>query len=216
MNAGLFGGTFNPLHYGHLTVINHVKKTFSLDTVFLIPAAIPPHKTTRDLAPASDRLEMIQRSILDIPGLVASDIELKREGPSYTIDTVNYFKHILCKDTTLYLIMGSDAFFDIGTWKSTTQIFHRIKMIIMLRAGEMININSVASLINRVVSHDFKYNKEKRVFYHPVMKPVYLCDVPQIMLSSTQIRERVKRHLDIGSMVPAPVEAMIREKELYL
>ena len=118
MKSGLYGGTFNPFHNGHLKVITHVQKTFAMDRIHLIPSATPPHKTLSSLASARDRLEMIQRSVARLPGLQASDLEIRRPGPSFTVDTVRQFKAASPPGTALYFILGTDAFFEMDTWKS--------------------------------------------------------------------------------------------------
>ena len=211
----MYGGTFNPLHNGHIEVIKYVKKKFNLKCVHLIPCAIPPHKTTLDLAPAEDRFEMICRSVKNFPGLMASDIEITRPGPSFTIDTIKEFKRISLRDVLPYFIMGSDAFFDMYSWKNTSEIFHLSPVIIMMRAKEHRNLNDIASFIKNVVSHGYSLCPADNIFRHKTMQPVHICRVPEINISSTQIRERVKKNLPIDSMVPEPVARIIRKKGLY-
>jgi nicotinate-nucleotide adenylyltransferase len=139
--TGLFGGTFNPLHNGHIGIIEYVKQAFHLQKIFLFPSATPPHKSIRDLAPARDRMEMVRIWAKGQEGFYASDIELKRKGPSFTIDTINDFKNTAVKkshDHGLHfsLLMGSDAFFDIITWKNQALIFQAIPIIVMLRGDQ--------------------------------------------------------------------------------
>lgn len=216
LSEGLFGGTFNPLHNGHIEVIRHVKKVFGLARVHLIPSANPPHKPVLDLAPATDRLHMIEASVAGLPGFSASDVELKRNGPSFTIDTVAFFKDQAPCDTTLFLIMGSDAFFDIGTWKDTHAIFREIALIVMLREGYGASLNTIASFIRDVVSPGYRLDTGRQLFLHQEMKPVHVCKVPLMTVSSTEIRNRIKNNLPIGPFVPAPVETIIKNKGLYL
>ena len=216
MIEGLFGGTFNPLHRGHLDVIAHVKESFNLTRVHLIPSAIPPHKSFTDLAPATDRLEMVKRSIAGIEGLVASDVEINREGPSYTVDTVNHFKKNRPPGTDLRLIVGSDAFFEIDTWKRSREIFRLISIIVMIRPDQEKRSKSVACFLKDVISEDYKQTKGQEHFTHPVLKPVDVCKVPEIDISSTLIRQRVKEHLPLAPLVPRPVEEIIKQKGLYL
>ena len=122
MRFGLFGGTYNPVHIGHLRAALEVKEGFSLDEVFLIPAALPPHKMPGEVADADDRLHMLSLALEDAPGLTISDVELKRSGPSYTIDTVQHFKRNAPDQFQIYLIMGMDAFLEIDTWKSYDEL----------------------------------------------------------------------------------------------
>ncbi len=91
MRIGLFGGTFNPIHLGHIQVVHEVQEGFALERIILIPSALPPHKEPGGVADARDRMEMIRLAIADYPDFMVSDVELKRSGPSYTIDTVRHF-----------------------------------------------------------------------------------------------------------------------------
>ncbi|MFO7751412.1 MAG: nicotinate-nucleotide adenylyltransferase [Desulfobacteraceae bacterium] len=216
MNIGLFGGTFNPVHRGHIHVIRYVKELFALDTVYLVPCATPPHKADTDLAPARLRLEMVASAVKDLPGLVPSDIEIKRRGKSYTIDTINQLKEKWGQEDRLFLIMGSDAFLDIRSWKNSLELFSKTPVIVMLRAGEKRKIESLTSFINNRVSGDYRYEEKTGSFLHPQLKPVHLCSVPEIEISSTRIRNRVKQNMPTASMLCDSVETIIRQKGLYL
>lgn len=216
MIQGLFGGTFNPFHRGHLEVISHVKKMFNLDLVHIFPSAIPPHKSSTDLAPARERFEMVKLSVRGINGLFASDVEINRKGPSFTVDTVNHFKKDLPPNTDLRLIVGSDAFFDINTWKKSEEIFSLISIIVMIRPGLEKHSKDIASFLKNMISNDYSHINGQDLFSHPLLKPVYICKVPEIDISSTLIRQRVKKHLSLASLVPCPVEEIIRKKGLYL
>ncbi|MEA1968852.1 MAG: nicotinate-nucleotide adenylyltransferase [Thermodesulfobacteriota bacterium] len=246
MNTGLFGGTFNPLHNGHIDVISHVKEKFALDIIHVIPCATPPHKKDTNLVSAEIRFEMVKKSIKNIKGLIPSDVEIKRKGKSYTIDTINQFKRESDPGTNFFFIMGSDAFFDIKTWKKNLDIFRRIAIIVMIRAGEKRKLNSIESFIQNMVSNKYLYNRHGRSmvtasvttkneshlipnswkdfhiqersnsFFHPWMKPVHICNVPAINISSTKIRNLVKKNLSTKSMIPDSVEKIIRKKGLYL
>ena len=225
MNHGLFGGTFNPLHRGHLAVILHVKEAFNLDTIHLIPSAIPPHKPLTNLAPAADRFEMVKRSVADIHGLVASDVEIIRKGPSFTIDTVEHFINATPRTTELRLIVGSDAFFEMDTWKKGRTIFSLIPTIVMIRPGEEKQAKDIASFLQNVISKSYRPADKGNFFSPPVssdpdskwgVKPVYVCKVPEIDISSTLIRQRIKLHLPVATLVPKPVEEIINQRGLYL
>ncbi len=130
---GILGGTFDPIHLGHLRAAVEIQEGFSLDAVYLIPAAIPPHKQRTDMAAPEDRLEMVRRATEDLPELRVSDIELKRRGPSYTIDTICAFREKLPPKVWVYLIMGIDAFLEINTWKSYEDLLHIVPSIVINR-----------------------------------------------------------------------------------
>ena len=133
MKIGLFGGTFDPIHLGHLRAIKEVSERFGLSKTHLIPAALPPHKPNRDIATAKDRLEMIRLAVGSMAEFEISDIELNRSGPSYTIDTLKHFMAKTGATDQTYLIMGLDAFLEIDTWKAYLEIFKIVPVIIMAR-----------------------------------------------------------------------------------
>lgn len=215
MDAGLFGGTFNPIHNGHLGIAAHVKSCFSLDRVIFFPSATPPHKPGGNLAPAQDRYEMVVQSLEGKKGFTASDIELKRLGPSFTIDTLEAFRSAYGSGTCFYLLMGSDAFFDIPSWKRTRDIFEAVPIIIMLR-GDQRRVDAYISFVDEHISKGYTWEQKGNHFSHGRLKPIYICHVPRIDISSTMIRNRIRRHQSVSSLVPSPVADMIRQKDLYL
>ena len=214
MKVGLFGGTFNPFHNGHIEIIQYVKDRYGLNKIFLIPSATPPHKPDINLAPANDRFEMVRISLQDHENFFVSDKELIRKGPSFTIDTINEFKKEYGCNTDFSLLMGSDAFLDITTWKNKNKIFETIEIIIMLR-GHWKNYNAIVSFIDENISKGYFFNEQDNTFSHKKKKKILICRVPKINISSTMIRERVKNHESIKDFVPANIEKIIRTKELY-
>jgi len=214
MKAGLFGGTFNPFHNGHIEIIQYVKYTYDLEKIFLIPSATPPHKSNINLAPAKDRFEMVKQSLKDHENFFVSDKELIRKGPSFTIDTINEFKKEYGPTTLFYLLMGSDAFLDITTWKHKDQIFEAIRILIMLR-GHWENYNAIVSFIDENISKGYILNEQDNTFSHKKKQKIIICKVPKINISSTMIRDRVKNNQSIKDLVPANIEKIIRTKELY-
>ena len=215
MKEGLFGGTFNPLHNGHIEVITYVRKTFAIDRIHLIPSRIPPHKPSRNLAPAADRFEMIQKTVATLPGLFASDLELRRTGPSFTIDTISQFLDTAPPGTEPYFILGTDAFFEMDTWKQTSGIFKKTNIIIMTRAGEKKTLKEISVFLKSQISDGYQYDDASMAFTLPRLKSVYICRPPEIKISSTFIRHRVKEKQSIHSLVPGPVEDIIIKKGLY-
>jgi nicotinate-nucleotide adenylyltransferase len=215
MKAGLFGGTFNPLHNGHINVARHVKQQFNLDTLFIFPAAAPPHKTDIDLAPARDRYDMVVQSLAHMDGFTPSDIEVARKGPSFTIDTIHMFQQRYGDTCGFYLMMGSDAFFDIPTWKNQQAIFSEVPIIVMLRKG-MGPDRDIRSFLDEHISKGYTWDQTKNRFVHDRLQPVCICSVPKIDISSTRIRSRVKQGRAIKGLVPSPVEQIIIKRKLYL
>lgn len=214
MDIGLFGGTFNPLHNGHIGIAQYVRQACSLDKIFLFPSATPPHKPPEGLAPARDRLEMVGGSVAGIEGLIASDIELKRHGPSFTIDTIEAFKSLHGPEVNFFLIVGSDAFFDILGWKEKNLIFKALPLVIMLR-GEKQDKEAIGSFIDEKISKGYRWNEADSIFTHNSLHPIRICNVPRIDISSTMIRERIRKNQPITGLVPAIVETIIKKKDLY-
>ncbi|SDU61375.1 nicotinate-nucleotide adenylyltransferase [Desulfobacula phenolica] len=214
MKVGLFGGTFNPFHNGHIGILQHVKQTCGLEKIFLIPSATPPHKPDINLAPAGERFKMVKESLKGHKNFWVSDKELLRKGPSFTIDTIKEFKKEYGLQTFFFLLMGSDAFLDITTWKKKDQIFKAVPIIIMLR-GDWKNTHAITSFIDENISKGYIFNEQNNTFSHTKKQKIIICKVPRIDISSTMIRERVKNNKSIKEFVPANVEKIIRAKELY-
>lgn len=220
MRIGLFGGTFNPIHRGHLRAASEVIKIFNLDHIFLIPAALPPHKTPVTVASADDRLEMIKLAINGISGITVSDVELQRSGLSYTIDTVYHFKGTYPADALIYLIMGLDAFLEIDSWKSCLELLEQIPMIVMARPHERHQSAQqgwkiLESYLKSKISVDYRFSGSQNCFISAGMQPVHICDVKALNISSTKIRQEVKQKQTIENWVPTEVAEYIKHKGLY-
>ncbi len=221
MRIGLFGGTFNPVHFGHLRTVLEVRERFDLDRVYLIPSAMPPHKSEAGIASPSDRLEMIRRAVANEADFVVSDVELMRTGPSYTIDTLSFFADALPKTDPCFLIVGLDAFLEIHTWKDFRGILTRIPLIVMGRPGAFGCGQSgdmslaVADYLDGLAP-GYRYDREQSVFVHPGFQPVYLINVTSLDISSSAIRSLVRSGRSIRFLVPETVSEFIFSKGLYL
>ncbi|MBN1930226.1 MAG: nicotinate (nicotinamide) nucleotide adenylyltransferase [Desulfobacterales bacterium] len=221
MRIGLFGGTFNPIHLGHLRAVQEVQEAFNMDKCYLIPAAIPPHKKQIGIASAEDRFEMVKLATSDSPNFIVSDVELKRSGPSYTIDTVIYYQSILPKATQLYLIVGIDSFLQIEIWKFYPDLFSHIAFIVMARPGPrgkqiFSNRQVLENFMKSRISADYRFSIAQNCFMHPEKQAVYICDVSLLDISSTKIRRLIKDGRSIKFLVPEKVEEFIKTKGLYL
>lgn len=225
MRIGLFGGTFNPIHNGHLKAICEVQKGFALDKNYIIPSAIPPHKEQHSVVDAKDRIEMIRLAVSSTPDImksvIISDVELKRSGPSYTIDTIIYFKSILPEDSRIYFILGLDAFLEIDTWKSYMDLFMLTSFVVITRsAAEQNDISimrkSLENYLQNKISLNYKYSDSQSCYVNDKKKPVFFFDVNPINISSTKIRELINQGMSIKYLVPEKVEEFIKTKGLYL
>ena len=218
--TGLFGGTFNPIHVGHLRVAEDVRTGFGLEKIVFIPSAIPPHKTVIGLADAQARYAMIVEALSSYPDFVASDVEIHRQGPSYTIDTVTYFQKHLPGSVPCYLIVGMDAFLEIITWKSWQNLFDSIPFIVMTRpmGADAPHTDPLAEMENYIhtqVDKGYGYSPQQNCFMHQTKHPIYLKLVTPIDISSSAIRDRVRLGRSIQGLVPDGVDDYIKHKGFY-
>lgn len=186
MRLGLLGGSFNPIHHGHLITALRAAEAARLDRVVFIPAAVSPLKPAQGLAPAGDRWTLLKAAIRGNPLFAASDLELRRGGISYSIDTLREFRRRSPAD--LYWILGTDAARLLPKWKAVDEVRRLAKFIVVARPGDSI---------------PRKMSKESIV------------RAPLLEISSSEIRERVRKGLSIRYLVPEAVERLIRRKGLY-
>lgn len=209
---GLFGGTFNPVHLGHLRSAEEIREQFDLAKIIFIPAHMPPHKRVR-MAPASHRLAMVRQAIRDNPWFEASDIELQRQGNSYSFETIDYFTRLLGSRAELFFIIGSDVFRDISTWKQYPHFFAACNFIIMTRPGSP--VQDPAALLPRDLDRHFSYHARRRCFVHCSGRCIHVCNVTLLDIASTEIRSRLATGRSIQYLVPRPVALYIKDQNLY-
>ena len=218
--TGLFGGTFDPIHYGHLRSAWEVRERFEFNRIFIIPAAIPPHKRTKTIENAEDRLEMIRLATAGYPEFKVSDIELTRTGPSYTIDTVEYFKSQCEVESLFFFIIGSDAFLELDTWKAYLDLLKLVPFVVMIRPDAScpdisVKEHHIYDFLSSRVSEQYSYHSGDHSFVHPERPPVFIQKVTSLDISSTHIRRLIKQNRSIRFLVPEAVEQYIKAKGLY-
>lgn len=216
---GLFGGTFNPLHRGHLGVAKEVLHQFGLDQIHFIPCALPPHKTAEPLAGAIHRLEMVRLAVSDEPDLIASDVEIRRDGPSYTCDTLRAYKEHLLPNARLYFLVGLDAFLEIHTWKRFAHLFNEAAFIVMDRPGAAPDaatfLQIVLAYVQRHISPRYEFSEDDQLIRHPDRQAIRLAAVTPVDIASTQIRQMIQHGEAIAPLVTAKVARYIEAKGLY-
>ncbi|UCE17645.1 MAG: nicotinate-nucleotide adenylyltransferase [Gemmatimonadota bacterium] len=190
---GIFGGTFNPPHLGHLIVAEEVRQQCSLHKIVFMPSARPPHKVHSPLIDSQHRFIMTQLAVRDNPNFEISDMEMKRHGKSYTIDTLKEFRNTYGSHADIFFIMGGDSIFEIDTWKKPEELLGLCHVIVTTRPGfDLTRVNDRFG--DRII----------------------FVDVLNIDISSTDIRRRVREGRSILYLVPKGVEEYIRDEKLYL
>ncbi len=216
---GLFGGTFDPIHRGHLQVAEDVLRLYGLDRIWIIPCALPPHKTDGVLAAAEDRLAMARIAIADRRTLRVSDIEIQREGTSYTIDTLREFSRASGDGTELFFLVGIDAFLEMHTWKSYRQLFDLATFIVMTRPDATQPSLSLRDVILtytlRHISDGYAFSRDGNTLEHPEKKSIYPASVTPVAIASSRIRDMIRNGQSIRQWVGAGVDDYIVNKGLY-
>jgi nicotinate-nucleotide adenylyltransferase len=214
---GLLGGTFDPVHNGHLAVAERVQKVLKLDGVWFIPAALPPHKQGHadklEITSYAHRFAMLERAVASNSSFVVSDIESKRSTPSYSIDTINILLQTNRDQDIFYFIIGADAFLEIDTWKRYDELPELVNFVVISRPGYPLE------KVSRVIScnyPDYRSDQANKIWQSVKAKGKFiLLAMDPIPVSSTVIRERVRKGDPITGMVPTMVEDYIRKQKLY-
>ncbi len=197
-SLGIIGGTFDPVHFGHLIAAECARAEFGLDRVIFIPARIPPHKDARGILDEDKRYHMVDLAVRNNPAFEVSDLELKRGGVSYTIDTIEHYQKAY-PGGSISFIMGLDSLFILDTWKDIERLAQMCRFIIVTRPGY--NIHDEEKLWDRL----------PKVFW----RQADFVPIPGLDISSSDIRKRVSQGKPIRYMLPENVERFIRENHLY-
>jgi nicotinate-nucleotide adenylyltransferase len=212
MRVALYGGSFNPIHFGHLRAAEEDREALKLDLVYFVPAASPPHKPEGGLAPPDHRLQMVRLATKGNRHFMVSDVELRRAGPSYTIDTIEFYLQTLRKPATLYLIMGSDQFSELETWKDADQIVRSCNLAVHTRLGEG---DAGPPRISVAALKRFGYIERDDHYEHSSGHTLSFVNTTYLPISATEIRRKVHRGESINYLVPGDVGDYIRRHSLY-
>jgi nicotinate-nucleotide adenylyltransferase len=216
---GLFGGTFDPIHNGHWRVAMDVLQQFKLDKIHFIPCALQPNKTNGPVASGSDRVAMLQLALRNNPRFEICDIEIQRQGPSYTVDTLNYFASSHPAGTRFHFIIGIDAFLEIDTWKSYLRLFELAAFIVMNRPGigksSEQALRTAADYARQSLCADYQLDSQCSRLRHPAMQSIHLTRVSQIDIASRRIRRRIQQGKSIADWTNKDVADYIETKGLY-
>ena len=221
---GLMGGTFNPIHYGHLASANEVCEAFALDTVMFVPSAMPPHKELAEIIAPQHRLMMTTLATIMHPRFIVSSVEIDRPGASYTVDTVAQLKHQYPELSTIYFIVGIDAFLEIASWRQPDALLGSCHTIVTSRPGYDLDeltlrtLQQVSQLYPHLTFEPLTWTRPLdghgfQVCGTPCQ--IFLHKVSGLDISSTEIRQRVKTRRSIRYLLPDSVDAYIRKYQLY-
>lgn len=211
MRIGILGGTFDPIHLGHINPALEVKQQLNLDQIWLMPNHIPPHKKTTVVS-SHHRLEMVKLVCLQYPEFELCDIEIKRDTPSYSVTTLSLLTE-LYPDEEFFFIMGMDSFVQLPLWYQWKSLFNLCHIALCQRPGWTIDTHSemTKELLFRQANTDYltsnSHSKHGRIF----------CINSQLVdISSTEVRQRLAQNIDISTALPQTTIDYIRQHQLYI
>lgn len=211
--VAVLGGSFNPIHYGHLLLADEVLELLGLDRLLFVPAAAPPHKPAAQLAPAADRFEMVRLAIAGQPRFAVSDLELRRAGPSYTVDTL---QELAAGGDALSLVIGSETFLDLLTWREPRRVASLARLVVIPRAGSAFDpAGAAAQTVLREIGGT------PGGFVHagagPALPPggVVIVHATSLPLSASELRRRVREGRSLAFRLPPAVIDYVRAHGLY-
>ena len=197
MRVGVFGGTFDPIHIGHLVAAEETRVQLKLERVVFVPAGLPPHKLANHISPVEHRLAMVQLAIASNPYFTVSRVDIDRFGPCYTVETMELLRDEWGPGVELYFIMGSDSLADILTWYKPERLIRLCRLAVVKRPGYDVDIKELDRLLPGIASR------------------VQFINSPLIDVASCDIRRRVREGLSIKYQVPEAVERYIYEHGVY-
>jgi nicotinate-nucleotide adenylyltransferase len=208
--VGILGGTLDPIHCGHLAAAVMARDAFDLSEVQVLPSHVPPHRAVHPVASPFHRFAMTALAVSGAPRLVASDDELRLDGPSYTADTLDRLHARGLQASQIFFISGADAFADIATWKRYPGVLDLANFIVVSRPG-----HPIQALASRVPALASRMRPAGEADSAGAAASIFLLDAPTPDISSTAVRERLRQGEGISGMVPALVETHILQHRLY-
>jgi nicotinate-nucleotide adenylyltransferase len=210
----LFGGTFNPIHSGHVRAAQIVRDIFSLDKILFIPAYIPPHKGLGEVADPVHRLKMVELAVKSFPHFLPSSLEIEAEGKSYSIVTLNKMKKKY-PEAHVFFILGVDAFLEIKTWKDYEEVLSLCSFIVTSRPGY--RLGDADKVLGKKYSQKLyslsgKENIDEKML---AQYKIFLLSIDTLDISSTEIRKKIKEKRSISHLVPETVEVYLEKNKIY-
>lgn len=211
MKLGLLGGTFNPIHLAHLRIAEAAREAAGLEQVLFIPAADPPHKPLADDVPFDTRCAMVRLAIADHPGFRVSDIEARRQGKSYTVETLTALRAERPEDE-LHFIVGSDSFLEIGLWHRFAELFALASLVVVTRPGSLVTA-PLQQLPDEVRGQFHQCSAD--CLRHTSGTTIRFVEDCSLEISSSRLRELVAQGRSLRYLVPPTVATYIAQKGLY-
>jgi len=212
MKIGILGGTFNPIHLAHLRIAEEVREASALDQVLFLPTADPPHKVVAAQVGFTRRLEMVAAAIADHPDFEVSDLEARRSGKSYSVDTLEILSDEHPENSYTF-IMGLDSFRDLSSWHQWPRLFELSDLVVVSRPG--VAVEAPLELLPVAIKDQFCYDCQPGLLRHRSGKTVLFLTETYLDISSTRLREMVAKRQSIRYLVPPAVEAYIEQHALY-
>jgi nicotinate-nucleotide adenylyltransferase len=218
MKLGLLGGSFNPVHDGHLAIARHTREALELDQILFIPTGHPPHKPNGGLAPAQDRYEMVRLAIAPDSAFTISDVEIRRPGKSYSIDTIRQLQQEYGPHTQLFFLIGLDAFLDFPSWRDPRTLLELCSFVVLSRPGLSFRSLSTVSLLPPIPYPSLADLDAGRVFRIEAQiggQRLICLKQPPCPISASDIRARIRQGLPVANLLPPLVESYILQHHLY-
>ncbi len=218
MRLGLLGGSFNPVHNGHLAIARQTREALGLDKILFIPTSHPPHKPNGSLAPAQDRYEMVRLAIASDSSLAISDVEIRRPGKSYTIDTIRLLQQEYGVQTQLFFLIGLDAFLDFPSWRDPLTLLKLCSFVVLSRPGLSFRSLSTVALLPPIPYPslaDLDAGRISRIEAQIGTQRLICLKLPPSPISASDIRARVRQGLPVANLLPPLVESYILHHHLY-
>jgi nicotinate-nucleotide adenylyltransferase len=210
----IYGGTFDPVHLGHIEIARRITRLFEIDEFLLVPARLAPHKVDRPVSSAFHRYAMLALATGDEPGISVSTVELDSAGPQYTVDTLAYFRSSYQEPLDLFFVMGADSWSEITTWREWQRLITLANLIVVTRPGFEIRTDDVDSeTASRIV--DIRGTENHNTGLSDNGHKIYVTDAVQLAVSATEIRQTAADAGDLNSLVPPAVNNYIRKYRLY-
>ena len=211
---GILGGTFNPIHLGHVQAADQVRAAMSMDKILFVPSYIPPHKEARDIAPAADRFRMVELACLGHEGFEASSVEVEAKEKSYSILTLDRIKRRY-PERRVFFIVGVDAFLEIGTWHEVERVIEQGLFAVMDRPG--FDLRAASGVLGGRLAPKVHAVRAGEIIDDALFSrfSVFLLPIQALDISSTDVRDRLRHGRSIAELVPGPVAEYITSHHLY-